>query len=473
MVSENEETAGPVPPMQIALLGQAESADHQESSQLQKEEIAREDQENRMRTMAHDNHRPTGRQEMGETGSVLDRNRSWQEPEPMLRKRNGKPAVWETQYRRYLADGTVSKPREFFGDQVEFPDKTALKASTKWKLFIERINTTRTVVFFRDLVREYREREIKGRVAKGQSTAKGQLCYLEDQWGQYRLDQLMQMIYEIRTWLQSNDLVSRRNPDRPLSRQTRRHLRTLFVMMIKFAVDRHYLPYNPFTGTALSVKKGGAPPVDRSEFFITPEQFRWMQEDTETPAHVKLMQLLAYTAGMRGDEFLGLMWDDIDFDGPEPRINIQRGVDGRHIQGTKNERSKAPVPMCDRLGAALLYYKDENPSVKGWVFGSLRTGRPFHLTQLQADHNLPALRRMAAHFRRKGVPEGTGFHAFRHAYNALIVKVGNEKQVQMELLRHSNPRINDRYGRSAQPLRDQARIAHADVTELAVGRGIN
>ncbi len=408
-----------------------------------------------------------------EQPNSLDRNRSWQEPEPRLRKRNGKPAVWEARYRCYLGDGTVTKPWEFLGDQIEFPDKTALKTSTKWKQFIERINATRTVVLFRHLVREYREKEIKGRVAKGQSTVKGQLCYLEDQWGEYRLDQLVQMGYEIRTWLQSNDLVSRSNPDQPISRGTRKHLRGLFVQTIKFAVDRHYLPYNPFAGSALAVKKGGAPPVDRSKFFVTPEQFRWMQNDPETPGHVKMMQLLAYTAGMRGDEFLGLIWDDIDFDGPEPRINILRGVDGKHVQETKNERSKAPVPMCDRLGAALLYYKDENPTVEGWVFGSVATGRPFHLTQLQADYNLPALRRMAAHFKLKGVPKGTGFHAFRHAYNALIVKVGNEKQVQMELLRHSDSRINDRYGKSAQPLREQARAAHTDVTELAVGRGVN
>ena len=54
-----------------------------------------------------------------------------------------------------------------------------------------------------------------------------------------------------------------------------------------------------------------------------------------------------------------------------------------------------------------------------WVFGSLRPGRPFHRTQVGADHLLPALRRMAAAF-RKEIPKGT----FRHAYNALIAQVG-------------------------------------------------
>ncbi len=133
--------------------------------------------------------------------------------------------------------------------------------------------------------------------------------------------------------------------------------------------------------------------------------------------------------------------------------------------------------MCDRLGAALLYNKDEHPPVNGWVFGSLRTGRPLHRTQLGADHLLPVLRRMAATFRKEipyGIPKGTGFHAFRHAYNALIAQVGTDdakkvKEVQVKLLRHGDERTNDRYGKSAPPLRQRARQAHINVSDLAMG----
>ena len=174
--------------------------------------------------------------------------------------------------------------------------------------------------------------------------------------------------------------------------------------------------------------------------------------------HVKMMILLAYTTGLRSEEFLALKWDAIEFDGPEPKIRIERTVDGKHVrEEAKNENSKAPVPMCDRLGAALLYFKDENPPVNDWVFGSLRTGRPLHRTQVGADHLLPALRRMAAAFQKEitgGIPKGTGFHTFRHAYNALIAQVGTDdpnklKGVQMQLLRHGDERTNDRYGKSA------------------------
>ncbi len=80
---------------------------------------------------------------------------------------------------------------------------------------------------------------------------------------------------------------------------------------------------------------------------------------------------------------------------------------------------------------------------------------------------------MAAKFKLKGVPPGTGFHSFRHAYNALVAKVGFDaaqvKQVQMDLLRHTSQRTNDRYGKSAQPVREQARRMHTDVAELAMG----
>src|ERR1035441_3382485 len=74
---------------------------------------------------------------------VSDRNMSRQEPEPKLRRRKGQTGIWEARYRRYAADGTVERPREVFGDEKEFPSKTALKNSPKWKQFIERINDVR------------------------------------------------------------------------------------------------------------------------------------------------------------------------------------------------------------------------------------------------------------------------------------------------------------------------------------------
>ena len=88
---------------------------------------------------------------------------------------------------------------------------------------------------------------------------------------------------------------------------------------------------------------------------------------------------------------------------------------------------------------------------------------------------------MAAAFRKEipnGIPKGTGFHAFRHAYNALIAQVGTEdakkvKEVQMKLLRQGDERTNDRYGKSSQPLRQRARQAHINVSDLAMGETVS
>ena len=86
--------------------------------------------------------------------------------------------------------------------------------------------------------------------------------------------------------------------------------------------------------------------MDRSEFFITPEQFRWMMNDPVTPGHVKMKILLAYTTGLRSEELLALNWDVIEFDGPEPRIRlrIERTVDGKHLR--KAPRVRTPEPRC-------------------------------------------------------------------------------------------------------------------------------
>ena len=51
--------------------------------------------------------------------ATSERNQSWQQPEPKLRKRSGKPGVWMVRYRRYLADGTCEQPREVIGDDVD------------------------------------------------------------------------------------------------------------------------------------------------------------------------------------------------------------------------------------------------------------------------------------------------------------------------------------------------------------------
>lgn len=47
------------------------------------------------------------------------------------------------------------------------------------------------------------------------------------------------------------------------------------------------------------------------------------------------------------------------------------------------------------------------------------------------------------------------------------------KEVQMQLLRQGDERTNDRYGKSAPPLRQRARQAHINVSDLAMGEAVS
>jgi integrase len=401
-----------------------------------------------------------------------DRNLSRQEPEPKLRKRKGQPAVWEARYRVYTSDGTAQRPRETFGTEAEFATKAALKSSHQWDVFIKKINVVRSVLTFSDLARVYREEHIERNLRpKVRYTYKRNLCYLEDEFGRMPLHELVAKGLVIKRWLEG-DLSSVRNPGEELSFQSRKHLRVLLSQLLNFAVLRGDIAHNPFNQMRL-LTRGGKRPVDRSVFEITPEMFRWMQLDPETPAHVKMMQLVSYCMGLRGDEFLGLMWSDISFDSLEPVIHIQRGVVGKDIQLTKTSESEAKLPMCDMVGAALLCFKDECPPVNGWVFGSMRTGRPFHLGILTTDHLRPALLRMAAKFKLKGVPKGTGFHSFRHNFRKLMDELNSPLEVQQRLMRHADEAMTKHYGKQGWAIKRRMREVHTSVADLAMGRAAN
>lgn len=412
----------------------------------------------------------------------LERNQSYQSPKPDLYSQgSGKPRIWKTRYRRYLPDGASERPWETFGDENEFPTQTALMKSKKWEDFIKRINRRTAVVTLSDLARDYVRDEVKKWVRKSQQSALNSLSYIEEEFGRVHLDKLFEMKYEIKSWLESEGLFLRKFPNKPASRQSRKHMRRQIVAMLTYAVDKRYLPYNPFAGNALTVKRGGAQPVDRSVFHISYEMFQFLQRDPETPDYVKMMQLLAYIAGLRASEFLGLREDDIEIDSSQPQLLVQRSVSGKYVNhNAKTQTSKAPVPIPVELAEALKAFMKKYPPINGWIFGSMETGRPLHLTSLSNCYNRPALLRMGAAFNRK-VPKGTGFHSFRHSYNANIKVAAVQhgalslKEVQammMEALRQSDENTNKRYGKSAAPVLELNRTAHERMANLAM-RSIN
>ena len=93
---------------------------------------------------------------------------------------------------------------------------------------------------------------------------------------------------------------------------------------------------------------------------------------------------------------------------------------------------------------------------------------------LQQKHLLPALNRMAAHFKLPEKPEGTGFHAFRHTYCEMMDRVGSSLEVQQALMRHADPEMTKHYRKHGLAKMRRMRQVHTSVTELAMaGTGVN
>jgi integrase len=385
----------------------------------------------------------------------------------------GKPDVWEIRPRIYAKDGSETRPSQIIGDVKEFPTQSDVMKSARWQAVHRNINRSLVAVYFKNLCDRYADEVVpQWRSSQSQKSTIGNLRYLEDQWGQYRIAELLEMKAEIKLWLQG-DLPLQRYPKRQASRQTRKLILALFKSLISYAVDKKYAPYNPFLGLALSVTKGGALPVDRSRFFLHPEWFWFIQEDLQTRPMLKMMMWVAMLTAMREEEFMALKWDDVLFDGPEPVIEINRVVEGKVIRDFgKNANSMKPVPLSEPLAAALLVYRENNPGVNGFIFGSPQTGRPLWPDTVREKQLKPTLRRMLAAMDAGELPVGTGFHAFRHTYNALAKKVGNDDelltQAQMSLLRHGSEFNNRRYGRSAPTVLEHARVLNAAIAELVM-----
>ena len=94
--------------------------------------------------------------------------------------------------------------------------------------------------------------------------------------------------------------------------------------------------------------------------------------------------------------------------------------------------------------------------MNGWVFGSVLTGRPFHRDSLQADHLRPAGQALGI--------VNLGWHSFRHTQIANLRKNGTAAEVQMMLMRHSDWRTTNSYGRDGGSL-EIKRPAHESMVD--------
>ena len=185
-------------------------------------------------------------------------------------------------------------------------------------------------------------------------------------------------------------------------------------------VDNHVIVLKRILGTAVDygligenpVKKVARPRYERPEMrFLAPGQVRELLDAVE-PAW-RLLIALPVLCGLRKGEVLGLMWDDIDIESMQIRVN--KSMRGGIITSPKTPMSISTIPLPESL-LPLIERRRKQAGDHELVF-SKRDGSPL----ADATPNRVLERALvAAHFPR------VRFHDLRHSWAVAHLRAGTD-----------------------------------------------
>ncbi|QNI30822.1 tyrosine-type recombinase/integrase [Alloacidobacterium dinghuense] len=258
---------------------------------------------------------------------------------------------------------------------------------------------------------------------------------LRERWGDERLDTMLKNAYAIEKWLAELKTLPGHGPIRPMASKSRNNIKWLLHRMFDRAMIWGFLEPTENIIAKLKVKaKPGE--ITRERDLIEPEQFEFMMNDTTLPVILRVMIAVAMCTGARISEILALRWEVIDMEAGF--ISIERASVGKHVAGTKTVSSEEAVPMNESLWVILRRWRDQFPSVNGWVFGNPVTGRPYWRDSMQ-EYLVELGKRMGI--------ANLGFHSFRHTYRSLLRDLKTPLKVQQYLMRHSTEQMTEKYGK--------------------------
>jgi len=192
----------------------------------------------------------------------------------------------------------------------------------------------------------------------------------------------------------------------------------------------------------------------RKIVLVTPEQYQRLLPLLSQ--HCRVMVTLAMCLGLRVSEILGLRWEDVDLEAGS--LQVRRSVVSGYVEATKTEASEDELPLHPDLVSVLRQWREAEPPVKGWLFGNIDTGKPYHADTMRQRH----LNKAAAAI---GLPK-LGWHAFRHTYRARLAELGLPLEVQQKLMRHASIDMTTKYGRNS--MLKVTRPANAQVVEIVM-----
>ncbi len=363
------------------------------------------------------------------------------------KKRERGSDVWILRYRE---DGMLKSLT--IGTVLEF--RTKAEAQRSLADVRADINNNVEVVTFGQLCDRYLKEGLPERHATASALRSMVKYRIWPYWYQERVSDMAKNPMAVEQWIKGLMTTPRRKDEkpRPLAPKSKGHTKAVFHRLFECAMRWRYLEVqrNPMS----LIELHGSSKRTRKIVLVTTEQYQKLLP--LLPQHCRVMVTLAMCLGLRVSEILGLRWEDVDLEGAT--LQVRRSVVNGHVEDTKTLASEDELPLHPDLVDVLRRWQEAEPPVKGWLFGNIDTGKPYHADTMRQRH----LNKAAA---KIGLPK-LGWHAFRHTYRARLSELGLPLEVQQKLMRHASIDMTTKYGRNS--MLNVTRPANAQVVEMVM-----
>jgi integrase len=227
---------------------------------------------------------------------------------------------------------------------------------------------------------------------------------------------------------------------RGLSASTARNVLMPLRLVFRVAVrDEMGVTASPIHGVELPAVRGVR------ERYATPVEVRDLLGALE--ARDRGLWAMAFYAGLRRGELMGLRWGDVDLDAATIRVERAYDPGSKTYQTPKSRAGIRTVPIVKSLRVALLEHRMQSGRQAGLVFGR--------------DKSLPfsseAVSKRAARVWTAAHMQTITLHSCRHTFASLMIAAGVNAKTLQEIGGWSSIAIvYDRYGHLMPGARDEA-----------------
>jgi integrase len=212
-------------------------------------------------------------------------------------------------------------------------------------------------------------------------------------------------------------------------RATLSHVRSLMSGVFTHAINLGRLKTNPMREAKILAKVSASKPTSH---YSLEEVEHLVSALVESPM-CQSMLALAFFAGLRPSEIVGLQWGDIDI--PNACVHIRRACVHGHVGTTKTPESVATLPLLPQVIVPLALWKQKSSDARevAWVFPN-GAGNPVDIQDIVKRFIRPAVAKAA---KENAEIQWKGFYAARRGAATSVVQLtGGNAQAAAALLRH-------------------------------------